>query len=317
VTGPAGGRIRSERTRERLAVVVAWADRNPVPGTILRIVRELIAVDVRDRIFGMTGQAFLALVPVLIILSSWLTEDDGQSLATVVNSRLGLTGVTAQTVQLLFTKPAGAEAVSTASALSIVLLFFSINSYTRTLRRSMEVPWGLPLVGWRGQVTGLVGVGLLLLMQATLTWLALVWDGATPQSLALEVLARTVLAMVFWLAIGRALTHGRVPLRHLWPGAVAGAIGTSAVAVWTVAFLPGIFERDAARYGVIGVALALVSWMLAISGVTVAVGVVGAQVARAAGWVVRTPDPLMQPLLEQPEEPDVPAPRPVDRARGG
>jgi hypothetical protein len=57
--------------------------------------------------------------------------------------------------------------------------------------------------------------------------------------------------------------------------------------------------------------------MLAISGVTVAVGVVGAQVARAAGWVVRTPDPLMQPLLEQPEEPDVPAPRPVDRARGG
>src|SRR5207237_1265951 len=81
----------------------------------------------------------------------------------------------------------------------------------------------------------------------------------------------------------RALTHGRVPARHLWPGAVAGGVATSAVAVWTVVFLPGIFERDAARYGVIGVALALVSWMLAIIGVTVVVGVGGADGLGAAG----------------------------------
>ena len=320
MTRPEGG-SRNERTRRRLAKVVAWADRNPVPGTILRIGRELIAVDVRDRIFGMTGQAFLALVPVLIIVSSWLTEDDGESLAGVVNTRLGLTGVTAQTVQLLFTKPEGAEVVATASGLSIVLLFFSVNSYTRTLRRSMEVPWRLPLVGWRGQLTGLAGVGLLLLMQATLTWMALAWKGSTPQLLALEVVARTVVAVLFWLAIGRALTHGRIAVRHLWPGALTGGVGTSAVAVWSVTLLPGIFERDAARYGVIGVALALVSWMLAISGVIVAVGVVGAQVARAAGWVAAAPDPLLQPLLEQPEDPqgrpreawEAPARRPADR----
>ena len=43
---------RGRRTQERLDVLVAWADRNPVPGTILRIARELLAVDVRDRIFG-------------------------------------------------------------------------------------------------------------------------------------------------------------------------------------------------------------------------------------------------------------------------
>ncbi|WP_345206033.1 YhjD/YihY/BrkB family envelope integrity protein [Fodinibacter luteus] len=293
----------SERTHDRVAGLVAWADRNPVPGTILRIARELLAVDVRDRIFGMAGQSFLAVVPLLIIASTWLSESDGESIALVVNERLGLTGPTATTVVLLFTKPEGAAEVATASGLSIVLLFFSVNSYTRTLRRSMERPWGLPAVGWRGQLTGLLGVGLLILMQSTLSVIATGWISETPALVALESLARTLVAMAFWLAIGRALTHGRLPVRHLWPGALIGAIGTSAIALWSVTFLPTIFERDAARYGVIGVALALVTWLLAIAGLFVVVGVAGAQIARATGWIEQRPDPLVQPLLEQPEAP--------------
>lgn len=36
-------------------------------------------------------------------------------------------------------------------------------------------------------------------------------------------------------------------------------------------------------------------------GLAVGVGVVGARVARAAGWIQATPDPLTQPLLEQPD----------------
>jgi membrane protein len=294
--------VRSEHNQQRLAALVAWADRNPVPGTILRIARELLAVDVRDRIFGMAGQSFLAVVPLLIIASSWVSDDDGESIAVVVNTRLGLTGTTAETVLLLFTKPAEADLVATASGLSLALLFFSVNSYTRTLRRSMESPWGLPRVGWRGQLSGLLGVALLMAMQSTLSVVATVWHSESFVPVTAEALSRTVLAALFWLAIGRALSHGRIPLRHLWPGALVGGVGTSAIALWTVTFLPTIFERDAARYGVIGVALALVTWLLAISGLAVAVGVVGAQVARAAGWIEQRPDPLVQPLLEQPEE---------------
>ena len=41
--------MRSERNQERLARLVAWADRHPVAGTALRIARELLAVDVRDQ----------------------------------------------------------------------------------------------------------------------------------------------------------------------------------------------------------------------------------------------------------------------------
>ena len=38
-------------------------------------------------------------------MSTWLSESDGESLADVVNPRLGLTGSTAETVMLLFSKP--------------------------------------------------------------------------------------------------------------------------------------------------------------------------------------------------------------------
>ena len=294
---------RGRRTQERLDLLVAWADRNPVPGTTLRIARELPAVDVRDRIFGMAGQSFLALIPLLIITSTWISDSDGESLALVVNQRLGLTGITAETVMLLFTRAEVSAEVATTSGLSLALLFFSVNSYTRTLRRSMDGPWGLPKMGWQGQLTGLLGVILLIGMQSTLAVIATAWESSSAGTVLLEGLVRTMVASVFWLGIGRALTHGRIPVAHLWPGALIGGIGTTAIAIWTVTVLPGIFVRDAARYGVIGVALALVSWLLAISGLAVLVGVAGAQVARAAGWISQRPDPLVQPLLEQPEEP--------------
>lgn len=289
--------------QQRLAPLVAWADRNPVPGTVLRIARELLAVDVRDRIFGMAGQSFLALIPLLIITSTWVSESDGESLALVVNSRLGLTGITAETVMLLFTRPEGTAEVATASGLSLALLFFSVNSYTRTLRRSMDGPWGLPKMGWQGQLSGLLGVALLIGMQSTLAVIATAWESTSVGAVFLEGLVRTLVAAVFWLGIGRALTHGRLPVAHLWPGALIGGIGSTAIAIWTVTVLPGIFERDAARYGVIGVALALVTWLLAFSGLAVLVGVAGAQIARAAGWISQRPDPLVQPLLEQGDEP--------------
>ena len=289
------------RAHARLDSLVAWADRHPVPGTALRIVRELLEVDVRDRIFGMTGQAFLSLIPLLVIGSTWLSESDGESLAAVVNSRLGLSGVTAETVTLLFARPAATAAAASASVLSIALLFFSLNSFTRTLRRSMERPWGLPAVGWRGQLTGLAGVGLLITMVVTLSTIAIIWHSESPGPILLESLTRTLVAGVFWLGIGHLLSHRRIPVRHLWPGAVVGGIGQSGIALWTITFLPVVFERDAARYGVIGVALALVTWILTVCGLAVVVGVVGAQVARAAGWVEAAPDPLTQPLLEQPD----------------
>ncbi len=284
-----------ESVRERVGGLVAWADQHPVAGTALRIVREMLSVDVRDRIFGMTGQAFLAMTPLLIIVSTAVSDGDGETIAGVLNDRLGLTGPTADTVQALFTKPNPVQ--SSASITSAVLLLFSINSFTRTMRRSVERPWGLPKSGVRGQGAGLLGVVLFIGMFTMLIWVGPDWWSGSPAVMLLAVLAKTALAAAFWLAITFAMSTGRIPLRHLWPGALAGGIAQTGAAWWTVTFLPVIMEKDAARYGVIGVALGILTWLVVISGITVGVGVVGARIARSAGWLTTPAPGLNEPLM--------------------
>jgi hypothetical protein len=67
-----GGRVDDliVRTRADADGPLRRADRRPVVGVTLRCVRDLVSVDVRDRIVGMTGQSFLAFVPLMIIVSS-------------------------------------------------------------------------------------------------------------------------------------------------------------------------------------------------------------------------------------------------------
>lgn len=274
------------RTRSAVDDLLARADRHPVLGVTLRCVRDLVSVDVRDRIFGLTGQSFLALVPLMVLFTSALTFGNA-NLAQVINERLRLDPETAQTVTSLFTTNPGAAAG--ASAFSAVILILSVNSFTRTMRRSIERPWSLPKSGWRGQMLGLVAVAVFLVMHVSSATLATAWRGGPVATAVPEVLAQTLVAVAFWWVISFLLSAGRVRWLHLLPGATAGGVAQSFAGLWTAAFLPSILERDVDRYGSIGVALAIVTWLIVASGITVGVGIVGAQIARAAGWLSTDP----------------------------
>jgi membrane protein len=257
-----------------------------VLGVTLRCVRDLVSVDVRDRIFGLTGQSFLALVPLMVLFASALTFGNA-NLAQIINERLRLDAETAQTVTSLFTT--NPTAVAGASALSAVILILSVNSFTRTMRRSIERPWSLPKSGWRGQMLGLVAVAVFLVMHFSSAMLATAWRGGPVATAVPEVLAQTLVAVAFWWVISVLLSAGRVRWLHLLPGATAGGVAQSVAGFWSVTFLPSILERDVDRYGSIGVALAIVTWLIVASGITVGVGIVGAQIARAAGWLSADP----------------------------
>jgi uncharacterized BrkB/YihY/UPF0761 family membrane protein len=271
------------RTRADVDDLLERADRRPVIGVTLRCVRDLLSIDVRDRIFGMTGQSFLALVPLMIIFASFVSVGGQTGLAALINARLQLDPSTARAVVLLFSSP-GAASV-TASALSLVILLLSVNSYTRTMRRSIERPWQLPRSNWRGQVHGLVAVGLFLVMHFTIAVVATAWRGGPVATAGPEVVAQTLMAIGFWWVITYLLATRRIPWRHLLPGALVGGVAQSMAGWWSAVFLPTIIERDISRYGVIGVSLGIVTWLLVMSGITVGVGIVGAQVARAVGWL--------------------------------
>lgn len=273
----------SDRARVEGERALVVADRYTMPRVVVRTVRELLGVDVRDRVFGLAGQSFLALIPILILGSTAISESDGESVAALINDRLDLQPPTSETVLLLFSKPPYES--TTPSVISVVLLLMSINSFTRTMRRSMDRPWGLPRTNWRGQVTGLTAVALLLVMHAVLPAAGWVVGDRSPTQVLGQVLLRTAVAAVFWWQITYLMTHRRIPRRYLWPGALAGGIAQSAASWWTSTFLPTIIEKDAMRYGVIGVALSIVTWLIVMSAIPVGVGVIGAQVARAAGWI--------------------------------
>jgi membrane protein len=99
------------------------------------------------------------------------------------------------------------------------------------------------------------------------------------------VVVQTAMLVGFWWVISYLLAARRIRWLHLLPGAVAGGIAQTAAGWWSVTFLPSILERQTSRYGVIGVSLAIVTWLLVASGITVGVGIVGARIARAAGWL--------------------------------
>jgi membrane protein len=271
------------RTRADVDRLLEQADRRPAIGVTLRCVRDLLSIDVRDRIFGLAGQSFLAFVPLLILASSAFAFGDDRGLAGLINARLQLDEQTASIVVLLFSSPSALS--QSTSVISAVILLLSVNSYTRTMRRSIERPWMLPRYGWRAQLHGLAAVGVFMAMLFSVAVVATAWRGGPVVTAVPEVLVQTLMAVGFWWVITYLLASRRIPWRHLLPGAVAGGVAQSAAGWWTVAFLPGILEKDAGRYGVIGVSLSIVTWLLVLSGITVGVGIVGARIARAVGWL--------------------------------
>ena len=126
------------------------------------------------------------------------------------------------------------------------------------------------------------------------------WRGGPVATAVPETIAQTLMAVGFWWVITYLLAARRIRWRHLLPGAVAGGVAQAAAGAWTVLFLPQILEKDAARYGVIGVSLGIVTWLLVLSGITVGIGIVGAQIARAAGWLPHAGPGSVPPVATPP-----------------
>jgi membrane protein len=86
-----------------------------------------------------------------------------------------------------------------------------------------------------------------------------------------------LLVGVLWLGTPYILLARRVPWRRLMPTACITGIGMTALALSTAVWMPRTVAASSQQFGVIGVAFALLSWL-------VAAGVV--LVLSAAGGVV-------------------------------
>ena len=244
---------------------------------VVRAFDRFSAIDGKTRGLVIAGQAFTSLIPLFILVASIGDHDNKSSgIADSLILRFHLGGSAATAVRDLFTRPPGAS--GTLGIVSIVVLLFSLLSLTRALQGVFESAWGFEPHGFRGTLNGLSGTGLFVTEAIVLTMLAAALRGA-PAATMLNAVLRFGGAFVLWLALQFLLLSRRVPWRELRRAALAAAIGQTVFSFGSALYMPHLIAKDAGNYGIIGVTLALITWLIALSVGIVIIAVVGAELA--------------------------------------
>ena len=104
---------------------------------------------------ALAGQAFAALLPLLLVVSAF-SRDTGQDFSDELTERFELEGSSAAALDAAVGGPDGVHV--SVSALGIVILLLSALSFTRALQRLYIRAWGLGKLGLRGNAWGLLWI---------------------------------------------------------------------------------------------------------------------------------------------------------------
>lgn len=246
-----------------------------------RCVRTFVDMQGLDRAMVIASQAFTALIPLLIIVSAIVPAGSSTTVADAVIRKFGLTGDSADAVMMVFAHPD----VSSIRFGSLLLLVYSGVSLTRRMQRMYLQAWGLPPIrGIRGSLNAALGLAAIL-VEVALLYLVRSLLQALPFDRAFSLPLTALGSLLLWTSIPWLLMDRRITWRRLLPtGALAG-ICASLYAVATTVYMPVLIESYSQRYGLFGVTIALVGWLLCISLIVVVAAVVAAELDRAPeGW---------------------------------
>lgn len=197
------------------------------------------------------------------------SRDSGSGFANDVIDRFDLRGATAQSVREAFTSP---ETVTDSiSAVGLALLIIAALSFSRSMQSLYEHAYGLPSLGMRNTIWDLAWLALLAAYSSVRPVASGLFDRPIPQAAVSIALGTAAWTATPYLLLGR-----RRHWRMLMPGAVLAALGMSALGATSVIWFPRTIESSADQFGVMGVAFALLSWLVAAGFVVVAAATGGA-----------------------------------------
>lgn len=274
------GTTGSPRPHDRLQDVLRRLE-GTLPG---RCLASFAAIRGVDRSMVIASQAFTALIPLLIIVSALAPTGDRDAVGDLLIRKFELDGSSAEAVQQVFTRPAGAST----GVLSLVLLLFSGVSLTRRVQRLYLDAWRVPpRPGPRATLNAALGLAALL-VEVALLYLARSLIRELPLERLLGTPASFLGGAVLWTGIPWLLLDRRVSWRRLLPGGLLTALATAAFGAATTVYMPHQMEAYSARYGLFGVTLAIVGWLVCVSFLVVTVTVLAAELDRAPEpWVRR------------------------------
>jgi membrane protein len=250
-----------------------------------RTLKQFRVISGKTKALGLAGEAFMVIVPALIIFSSIPRGGEGGSsvAADAVIRRYGLTGDAATSVKSLFSRPPGT--VGAVNIVSFIVLILSLLTLARVLQATFEEAWGLEAArGFRANVQGLSGLGLLVLEVLVLGLILSVIASSLGRSSLATTLTGTLLRLVFafvaWLVLIYLLLIRRIHWRRLIPSAVVATAGQALTSIASSIYVPHLISKYASRYGLIGVTLALLSWLILVCTAIVFEAIIGAEIDR-------------------------------------
>jgi membrane protein len=236
-----------------------------------------IALQGIDRALVLASQAFTALIPLLLLAAALAPADQRDVVSSGIIGRFRLTGEAAAAVEQLFAHSGS----SSIGLLSGFLLLFSGISLTRRMQRMYQQAWRLEAPPGVGHALH-AALGLTaLLLGLSLLYIARALVGSLPWSDVLLLVVSAGASFVLYTTVPWLLLDRRVAWRRLVPTGVLTAVCTSAYGVASTVYMPRLMETYSQRYGLFGVTLGLVGWLLAIAVIIVASAVVAAEFDRA------------------------------------
>jgi membrane protein len=270
-----------------------------------RCVLRFLAMEGIDRCIVLSSQAFTALIPLLILVATLAPGGESDVIATGMIRKFGLSGDSAAAVTQLFTLPP--DSTGGVSIFSAFLLVFSGVSFTRRMQRMYRAAWGQEKTGVRGNVFAALGL-LLMIAEVGVVYLIRTLVRNLPLDWLLMLPLSAAAGLALWTSIPYLLLNRQVHWRRL---VVSGGLAATALAIYSVAttvYMPQLIEKYTRELGLFGITIALLGWLLAVAGVTVASAAIGAEFdASRATWAVdlklrfRLYDPASEPPTSDPE----------------
>ena len=238
--------------------VVAGVRRWLEEGYPAAVLRRFFALELLDRSFALAAQAFVALLPLVIVVVSAFVTDSAETIANSIGDRFGLDDAARQALRVLFDHP-GTAAISW---LAILISLLSAFSLSRRLARTYAVIFDVAPLPRGKSWHGLVWI----VLQVTLFVVAsLLRDLREGNGVALAVVA-VVGLLVLWFAAdvaGLRLLVPSAPMRMMVASAVVSSLGRAGLAIWAYVYMPRSLSSQADQYGPIGVTFALFTYILA------------------------------------------------------
>ena len=266
-----------------------------------RCVRRFMDMTGIDRSMVLASQAFTSLIPLVILIATWAPAGEEDVISASIIRKFHLEGDAASAVTQLFAVPD--SATGTVSTFSALLLLISGTSFTRRFQRMYRAAYEQEKAGIRsgvystlGLIVMLVEVFVLYALRALVAYLPLTWLFSLPLAI--------VTGAMLWTSIPYLLLNRQVHWRRLVFGGVVAAIATAAYSVASTIYMPQTLERYTQEFGLFGVTIALIGWLLAIAFIVVGAAAVGAQFdVCLAPWALylKTRFKLEDPDLLRPE----------------